>query len=98
MKTTRGAKTTPFFVTRNEEAVSRERPEEWRLYRVFEFAVAPRIFVLDPPLSHGRNRIGEVRPRSTLCGMTLGRSGCGTDHCIATVTVWLQAAVSVVSA
>lgn len=55
VKTTRGAKTTPFFLTRNEEAVSRERPKEWRLYRVFEFAAAPRIFVLPPPLDGAVN-------------------------------------------
>ncbi len=50
VKTTRGVRTTPFFLTRNEEALSRERPAEWRLYRVFEFAAAPRIFTLAPPL------------------------------------------------
>ena len=55
VKTTRGVRTTPFFLTRNEEALSRERPAEWRSYRVFEFAAAPRIFTLEPPL----DRAGE---------------------------------------
>ena len=55
VKTTRGAKTTPFFVSRNEEEVSRQRSEAWRLYRVFEFAATPRIFVLDPPLDRAVN-------------------------------------------
>lgn len=51
VKTTRGARTTPFFLSRNEEALSRERPESWRLYRVFEFGGASRIFTLKPPLN-----------------------------------------------
>lgn len=55
VKTTRGGRTTPFFVTRNEEAISRERPDEWRLYHVFDFAAAPRIFVLPPPLDQAVN-------------------------------------------
>lgn len=55
VKTTRGGMTTPFYVTRNEEAVSRARPDEWRLYRVFNFAAAPRIFLLPPPLDRTAN-------------------------------------------
>ncbi|ABY28889.1 DUF3883 domain-containing protein [Methylorubrum extorquens] len=55
VKTTRGSKTTPFFVTQNEEPVFRERPEKWRLYRVFEFTATTRIFVLDPPLDRAVN-------------------------------------------
>lgn len=50
VKTTRGARTTPFYLTRNELAVASERPDAWRLYRVFEFGEASRIFTLRPPL------------------------------------------------
>jgi hypothetical protein len=50
VKTTNGAQTTPFFLTRNEEALSRERPAEFRLYRLYDFARAPRLFTLTPPL------------------------------------------------
>ena len=51
VKTTRGSMTTPFFLTRNEEAVSYREREAWRLYRVFEFGESARIFTLRPPLS-----------------------------------------------
>ncbi len=50
VKTTCGDQMTPFFVTRNEEALSREQPEAFRLYRVFDFSARPRIFELLPPL------------------------------------------------
>lgn len=50
VKTTRGARTTPFYLTRNELAVAGERPDAWRIYRIFEFGAASRIFTLKPPL------------------------------------------------
>lgn len=55
VKTTRGAKTTPFFMSRNEEEVSRERPDAYRIYRVFDFGKKPRIFELRPPLNEAVN-------------------------------------------
>lgn len=55
VKTTRGGKTTPFFVSRNEEEKSRQSLKAWQLYRVFDFAVSPRIFKLDPPLDKAVN-------------------------------------------
>jgi hypothetical protein len=51
VKTTTGVATTPFFLTRNEEAFARERPDEFRLARVYDFAAAPRMFELTPPLT-----------------------------------------------
>jgi hypothetical protein len=39
-----------FFVSRNEETLSLERLNEFRLYRVFDLAVRPRIFAIKPPL------------------------------------------------
>lgn len=50
VKTTNGANTTPFFLTRNEKSLADERPDAFRLYRVYEFARAPRLFTLTPPL------------------------------------------------
>jgi hypothetical protein len=51
VKTTCGTVRTPFFVTRNELSLSQERPAEFRLVRVHQFANDPKIFVLEPPLS-----------------------------------------------
>jgi hypothetical protein len=51
VKTTYGQRTTPFFLTRNEHALSEERRDAFRLYRVYEFASAPRLFKLHPPLT-----------------------------------------------
>jgi len=50
VKSTYGESTMPFFVTRNEESLSLERPKEFRLYRVFDLAIRPRIFKIQPPL------------------------------------------------
>lgn len=50
VKTTRGAKTTPFYLKSNELAVVYERPDAWRVYRVFVFGGASRIFMIKPPL------------------------------------------------
>ncbi len=44
VKTTGYGWQTPFFVTRNELAVSHHRPNEYHLYRVFAFRKAPRLF------------------------------------------------------
>lgn len=51
VKTTCGGQTTPFFLSRNEMRVSEERAEDYRLYRVFDFARKPRLFELPPPLN-----------------------------------------------
>jgi hypothetical protein len=50
VKTTNGAGRTPFFLTRNEYEVAKERVESWRLYRGHLFSQTPRIFTLKPPL------------------------------------------------
>jgi hypothetical protein len=49
VKTTNGSARTPFFLSRNELQVSKERPEDWRIYRVHLFATSPKIFTLAPP-------------------------------------------------
>lgn len=50
VKTTRGGATTPFYLTRTEADVARERPAEFRLFRLYDFAKAPKLFSLAPPL------------------------------------------------
>jgi hypothetical protein len=50
VKTTRGGRTTPFFLTRNERSLADERPDAFRLFRVYEFSAGNRLFKLRPPL------------------------------------------------
>jgi hypothetical protein len=50
VKTTVGSEVTPFYITRNELSLSSERPDAFRLCRVYEFSTQPRMFVLTPPL------------------------------------------------
>jgi hypothetical protein len=52
VKTTVGSDTTPFYITRNELSLSSERPEAFRLCRVFDFSMRPRMFELAPPLEN----------------------------------------------
>jgi hypothetical protein len=52
VKTTVGADITPFYITRNELSLSSERPEAFRLCRVFDFSMQPRMFELAPPLKN----------------------------------------------
>jgi Protein NO VEIN, C-terminal len=50
VKTTVGADITPFYITRNELSLAEERPDSFRLCRVFDFSASPRMFELSPPL------------------------------------------------
>ncbi|RZJ35102.1 MAG: DUF3883 domain-containing protein [Brevundimonas sp.] len=50
VKATNGGRTSPFFITRNELALSEERPDHFRLYRLYDLAKAPRMFRLKPPI------------------------------------------------
>ena len=50
VKTTRGGGTTPFYLTRNENEVAKERPDAFRLYRLHDFSRQPGLFTLTPPL------------------------------------------------
>lgn len=50
VKTTNGSARTPFFLSRNEHELAMERPADWRIYRVHEFAKDARIFTIAPPL------------------------------------------------
>lgn len=50
VKTTQGTERTPFYLTRNERTLSDERPDAFRLYRLYQFTKQPRLFELAPPL------------------------------------------------
>lgn len=50
VKTTSFGRDTPFFVTRGELSLSKAEPEQFRLYRLFDFRKAPRLFDLQGPL------------------------------------------------
>jgi hypothetical protein len=46
VKTTIGGIGTPFFLTENEISVSQNLKEQYRLYRLFDFAKAPKLYIL----------------------------------------------------
>ncbi|MEA2803311.1 MAG: hypothetical protein QOE49_3406 [Rhodospirillaceae bacterium] len=50
VKTTRGGNTTPFYLTRNENDLAAERPDAFRLYRLYDYSKRPGLFTLTPPL------------------------------------------------
>ncbi|WP_282026296.1 DUF3883 domain-containing protein [Limimaricola cinnabarinus] len=50
VKTTNGWERTPFHISRNELKVANERRDDWHLFRLYEFARAPKAFELRPPL------------------------------------------------
>ena len=50
VKTTRGGNLTPFYLTRNENEVAKERPDAFRLYRLHDFPQNRGLFTLTPPL------------------------------------------------
>lgn len=51
VKTTNGPAKTPFFLSENERAFSDERPDAFRLLRLYSFVEKPSAFELRPPLS-----------------------------------------------
>ena len=51
VKTTGLGKYFPFMVTANEVRVSERAAEAYRLYRLFDFAVQPRLYMLSGPLT-----------------------------------------------
>lgn len=50
VKTTNGWERTPFYISKNELEVAKERKENWYLFRVYGFAREPKAFELRPPL------------------------------------------------
>lgn len=50
IKTTTGPKITPFFITRNELSVSGQRPDIFRIIRLYDFGPQARAYCLKPPL------------------------------------------------
>jgi hypothetical protein len=55
VKTTNGSARTPFYLSRNERELAKERPAEWRIYRVHRFAKEPHVFTIAPPLETSVN-------------------------------------------
>lgn len=52
VKTTNGHAQTPFFISANERAFSEERPDAFRLLRVYDFVREPCAFEIQPPLEN----------------------------------------------
>jgi len=52
VKTTNGPARTPFFLSENERLFSEERPDAFRLMRLFDFSESPAGFELRPPLEN----------------------------------------------
>jgi hypothetical protein len=65
VKTTNGPAKTPFFLSENERAFSTERPDAFRLLRLYSFAAKPSAFELRPPLSE-RLALSATNYRATL--------------------------------
>jgi len=60
VKTTRYGRHTPFFVTANELAVSTERRDSYRLYRLFSFGPEVRLFMLRGAVDRAVSRLRPV--------------------------------------
>lgn len=52
VKTTNGPAKTPFYISENERLFSEERPDAFRLMRLFDFSTEPSGFELRPPLEN----------------------------------------------
>jgi hypothetical protein len=50
VKTTNGWERTPFYISKNELEVSRDRQDEWCLVRLWNFSRKPGAFEIRPPL------------------------------------------------
>ena len=50
VKTTNGSATTPFYITRNELQVSKQRPDVFRVFRLYDFRKQASAYCLAPPL------------------------------------------------
>ncbi|MEP0708019.1 MAG: DUF3883 domain-containing protein [Parvibaculum sp.] len=52
VKTTVGSERTPFYISRNEKLFSEERRDAFRVFRLYDFARAPKAFEIEPPLEN----------------------------------------------
>lgn len=50
VKTTVGSEQTPFYISKNEKSFSEERQDAFRIFRLYDFARAPKAFEITPPL------------------------------------------------
>lgn len=71
VKTTTGHQRTPFFLSENERGLSEERPEAFRIVRIYDFIRQPRAFELAPPLE----RCVLLRPASYRAAFETPSSG-----------------------
>jgi hypothetical protein len=60
VKTTTGGNLTPFFISENERSLSDERPDAFRLVRLYDFAREVRAFEIVPPLSDHLHLVASV--------------------------------------
>jgi len=60
VKTTGLGKHFPFYVSANELRVSQQRARDYHLYRVFNFASAPRMY----PLNGALDQVCRLEPQS----------------------------------
>ena len=51
VKTTNGPQATPFWLTENERRVSEERPDVFRIARLYDFSREPAAYQIRPPLA-----------------------------------------------
>jgi hypothetical protein len=65
VKTTNGPSKTPFFLSENERADSDDRPDAFRLLRLYRFIEKPSAFELRPPLTE-RLALNATNYRATL--------------------------------
>jgi hypothetical protein len=52
VKTTNEPARTPFTLSRKERILAIERPMDWCIYQVYNFAIEPCIFTISPPLGN----------------------------------------------
>jgi Domain of unknown function (DUF3883) len=52
VKTTTGYELTPFYLSANERSLSVERPNDFRIFRLYDFARDPKAFEIAPPLEN----------------------------------------------
>lgn len=52
VKTTKGNQKTPFYLSRNERDFADERPEHFRIFRLYEFGRESKAFLIKPPLEN----------------------------------------------
>ncbi len=50
VKTTSGSAGTPFYISANELEVSKENGNSYKIFRLYDYPKAPKVYVIDGPL------------------------------------------------